>query len=161
MLTVTIASRAEEIFLSQKETQILKQRILFLLLNLYQQGYKHFYTNAAWGVPLWSAELLIQLKKIYPDIFLHLALPHPRQAEKWQVSMKKRYMKVKLFADTVRYISRPDDPESFQKADKFMIAQSDLLLFYGKQGFLNYGSQHCSTGIEIYAKTRYTPVRYI
>jgi len=160
-MTVTIASRAEEIFLSRKEIQILRQRILLLLINLYQQGYRDFYTNAAWGVPLWSAELLLLLRKIHPDIALHLALPHSGQADKWQLSMKKRYLRVKLLADTVQYLSFPDDPESFQKADKFMIIQSDLLLFYGKQGFLNYSPQYFSTGIEIYARTQYIPVRYI
>lgn len=160
-MTVTIASRAEEIFLSQKEAQILKQRILFLLLNLYQQGYRHFYTNGAWGVPLWSAEMICILKKTYPDIFLHLVLPHEHQADKWQISMKKRYHKIKLSADTIQYSSVFDDDKSFQKADQFMIDQSDLLLFYGKQGFLNYSPQYCSTGIEIYAKKNYIPVRYI
>lgn len=160
-LTVTIASRAEELFLSQKEMQILRQRILFLILNLYQQGYRDFYTNGAWGVPLWSAELLCILKKSYPELSLHLVLPHEHQADQWLMPMKKRYQKIKLFADTIQYISVSGDRHSFQKADRFMIDQSDLLLFYGKQEFLNYSPQYCSTGIEIYAKSNYTPIRYI
>ncbi|MBE6875507.1 MAG: DUF1273 domain-containing protein [Ruminococcus sp.] len=160
-MKVTIASRAEEVFLSSTEAKILQQRILFLLLYLYQQGYTEFYTNCAWGVPLWSAELISRMKGNYPDILLHLALPHEKQAEKWIFSMKKHYLKIQNFADTIKYLSSPDDRQSFQKADRFMIQNSDLLLFYGTQGFLNYAPRYRETIIETYAKFQNIPVRYI
>ena len=160
-MKAAIASGAEEIFLSDTEMQILRQRILFLLLHLYQQNYTEFYTNCAWGIPLWSAELISVMKKTYPDILLHLALPHEKQAEKWPFSMKKRYLHVQKSADTVSYLSAPDDRQTFQKADRFMIQNNDLLLFYGKQGFLNYARQYRETTIDTYAKFKNIPIRYI
>lgn len=160
-MNVTIASRAEELFLSEQEMQILRQRILLLLLNLYQQGYTDFYTNAAWGVPLWSAELVRLIRTRYPEISLHLALPHQKQTDRWNFSMKTRYISMMVSANTVQYISTPDDIQSFQKTDRFMIEHSDLLLYYGKQGFLHYSAQHQNTIIEAYARTKNIPIRYI
>ncbi|MBR0483901.1 MAG: DUF1273 family protein [Oscillospiraceae bacterium] len=160
-MKATIASGAEEIFLSDTQIQILQQRILFLILHLYQQNYTEFYTNCAWGVPLWSAELISGIKKAHPDILLHLVLPHEKQAEKWPLSMKKRYLKIQASADTAEFLSFPDDRQSFLKADRFMIQNSHLLLFYGKQGFLNYAPQYRETSIETYAKYLNIPIRYI
>ena len=160
-MKATIASRAEEIFLSDTEMQILQQKVLFLLLVLYQQGYTEFYTNCAWGIPLWSAELISRMKRTYPDMRLHLALPHEKQAEHWTAPMKKRYLQVQQSADTIEYLSSPDDRRSFQETDKFMTEHSDLLLYYGKQGFLNYPSQSQMMDIEFYARFRNIPIRYI
>lgn len=150
-MTVTIASRAEEIFLNDKEIQVLRQRILLLLLNLQKQNYTEFYTNCAWGVPLWSAELVLLMKKYFPELSLHLAIPHEDQVKRWSRTMQKRYFYVRKSADTVIYISLPDDRNSYSKTDKFMLDHSQLLLFYGKQGFLNYSPQYDSSFIENYA----------
>ncbi len=160
-MTVTIASKAEEIFLSSKETQILRQRILLLLLNLIKQDYRDFYTNCAWGVPLWTAELVGLLKQNNPEIALHLALPHERQDVMWKDSMKKRYLKVKLQADTVTYVSTPEDGFSFRKTAEFMTNQSDLLLFYGNQGYFTYPFRNRMDIIEILARKKHIPIRYI
>ena len=75
--------------------------------------------------------------------------------------MKKRYLKIQNSADTIQYLSSPDDRQSFQKADRFMIQNSDLLLFYGTQGFLNYTPRYRETIIETYAKFKNIPVHYI
>lgn len=160
-MTASIASRAEEIFLSAIETKILQQRILLLLLNLHQQGYTDFYTNCAWGVPLWSAECVWLMKSRYPEISLHLAIPHKQQAQHWEYASKKRYLQITRLADTIHYISSPDDIQSFLKTDRFMMEHSDLLLYYGKQGFLEYATRHQNALIEAYAHTHHIPIRYI
>ena len=160
-MTCAIASRAEEIFLSEKETQILRQRILLLLLNAVKQGYTNFKILPAWGVPLWSAEWLCILKKQNPSLKLSLILPHERQAEKWEYSQKKRFYRVLDLADVVVSASVSSDKESFMKAYRMMLNFSDLLLLYGKQGFLNYQDNTQESFVEMYADERQIPIRYI
>lgn len=131
-MTCTIASSGEEVFLSETEKQILKQRIAMLLLHLHKQGYQDFYVNCNYGIPLWTAELICKMKGHF-QIRLHIAAPHEEQCIHWIEAHRNRYMAIHEKADTVKFVSRPDDPDCYQSADEYMTECSNLVMFYGAQ----------------------------
>lgn len=131
-MTCTIVSSGEEVYLNETEKQIVKQRITMLLLHLLRQGYSDFYVNCNYGVPMWTAEILCNVRK-HHALKLHIAAPHEEQCAHWIEQHRKIYMALHEQADTVTYVSSPDDPESYLCADEYMADRSDLILVYNTQ----------------------------
>lgn len=127
-----IASSGEEVYLSSAEAQVLKQRMFLVLLSLFRQGYTDFYVNCNYGVPMWAAEMLCKMKMRFP-IRVHIAAPHEQQCEHWLEHHRERYMAVHEKADTVTFVSKPDDSDSYRRADEYMAERSNLLLVYDTQ----------------------------
>lgn len=151
-MTCTIASSGEEVLLSGKEQQILKQRLAMLLLALYKQGYQDFYVNCNYGIPLWAAELICKMKEQLP-IRLHIAAPHEEQCSHWLEAHRNRYMAVHEKADTVMFVSHPDVSDSSQQADEYMVERSNLVIVYETKGHTLY--------IEEYAADLGVPVHHL
>lgn len=131
-MTCTIASSGEEIYLSETEIQILRQRLIMILLSLLRRGYTDFYVNCNYGVPLWTAEGICKLKKSFP-IRLHIASPHEEQCTHWIEKHRERCLAIHENADTVEFVSYPDDPSSYRRADEYMVERSSLVLVYDTQ----------------------------
>lgn len=148
----TIASSGEEVFLGENEQKILKQRIALILLYLQKQGYQDFFVNCNYGIPLWTAELICTLKEQL-SIRLHIVAPHEEQCSHWFEAHRNRYMAVHEKADTIKFVSRPDEPDSYQSADEYMAERSELVLIYEAQASMLY--------IEEYANDLGVPVQRI
>lgn len=148
----TIASSGEEVFLGENEQKILKQRIALILLYLQKQGYQDFFVNCNYGIPLWTAELICTLKEQLP-IKLHIVAPHEEQCSHWFETHRNRYMAVHEKADTIKFVSHPDEPDSYQSADEYMAERSELVLIYEAQDSMLY--------IEEYANDLGVPVQRI
>ena len=69
-----------------KET--LKKQIISLITD---ENVTHFISGMALGVDMYAAEIVLELKKTYPDITLESAIPCETQAAKWNAAMRERY----------------------------------------------------------------------
>ncbi|MBQ8928734.1 MAG: DUF1273 family protein [Oscillospiraceae bacterium] len=136
-MTAAVASCGEELFLNDTQAQIVQQRIALLLLALHKEGYTDFCVNASAGIPLWTARIVMRMKKRFP-VRLHLVCPHEEQARRWTEGLRNEYYSVHAQADSVTFAAPPDDPESYHRADEAMLSRSTLLLFYDKQGYVQY-----------------------
>lgn len=143
MITCTIASSGEEVFLSPEEQQILKQRLALIILHQHSLGCDDFYVNCNYGVPLWAAELICRFKK-HMHINLHISVPHEKQSRCWEEEHREQHLHVHRMADTIAIVSFPHDPDSDRRADEFMVENSTFLLMYG--------DPDAETYIEEYAK---------
>ena len=68
--------------------EILKKQIVSLITD---ESVTHFISGMALGVDMYAAEIVLELKKTYPDITLESAIPCETQAAKWNAAMRERY----------------------------------------------------------------------
>ena len=70
-----------------KET--LKKQIISLITD---ENVTHFISGMALGVDMYAAEIVLELKKTYPDITLESAIPCETQAAKWKCSNARKVL---------------------------------------------------------------------
>lgn len=156
-MTCTILSAGEEL-LSENKNEYEKPYIqiqaeLYVLLDgLYAQGYRSFYLNCEYGIPLWAAEIILAMKRLRGDVELHIVMPFEEQAVRWQEDIRNRYFRVHERADSVTMASRQFHPDCYSQAERLMIDKSDLLVICGSEGALPGAGQ--------YARSQETEVFY-
>ena len=92
----------------QSEKNKIKQRVMTLCNELIEKhGVLHFIAGGALGFDTLAALSVIELKKTYPDIRLHLFLPCTDQHSRWTAYQKQIWKSIKLAADDYRYITNP------------------------------------------------------
>lgn len=109
----------------------IKLNLMQTLCKFIGQGINVFYINCEFGVPLWSAEILTDLKKTY-KIEVNIVIPFEEQATKWTSNWRDRYYRVHSLADNVTLINYHCKPNSNIEADTYMIDNSHYLIYIGK-----------------------------
>ena len=104
-----------------------------------QQGYTIFISGMALGFDMICAELVLELKKKYPNIKLICALPCKDQYAIWKdKSQQDRYKKILKKADSVRclYERYDDNTNCNLERNDYMLNNSSMViaLFNGKRG---------------------------
>ena len=123
----------EKLNISEQEA---KRLLTIAIRNAIFAGYRTFITGMAKGIDIWSAEIVLEFKKDYPDIRLVCALPYPTFYNNRNKEEKMRYQYVLEHSD-FRHISFPYcDPRSYQSRNMWMIDNSNLLIaaFTGEPG---------------------------
>ncbi|MGM9937012.1 MAG: SLOG family protein [Candidatus Ornithomonoglobus sp.] len=69
-----------------------------------KHGVRHFISGAAMGYDTLASNVVLDLKKDYPDIMLHLYLPCHDQSQRWKPAYKAEWDKLILRADEKKYI---------------------------------------------------------
>ena len=93
-----------------------------------KDGFDYFISGGAIGADQDFAEIVIKLKKYYPQIRLEVAVPCPDQDLKWCDSDKKRYNHILKQADFVNFLSSSYTPRCMQDRNEYMADKCDLLL---------------------------------
>lgn len=101
-----------------------------------QMGYRIFITGMALGFDMICAELVLELKKQYPEIQLIGALPCKGQEKLWKADSQKRYHKLLKKLDKAVYISEEYTKECMLQRNDYMINNSSMViaLFNGMSG---------------------------
>lgn len=104
---------------------VLKEQIIKLIEI---HNVKRFISGLALGVDQFAAEIVIDLKKEYPDIILEAALPCLYQSVKWSQKQRERYDNIlsKCDAKTVRTSGYTNDCMMNRK--QYMVDHSDIVL---------------------------------
>ena len=136
-MTCTIVSTGEELNLVCKNEHEppypeIKARLHEKIWTLYCKGYKRFWVNCEYGVPLWCAEIIIALH-LYNDIELNIAMPYEEQSTNWVEEHRERFFAAHAEADHVKIISPHCTEDCYERADEYMIDNSDLLLVVGSK----------------------------
>lgn len=98
------------------------------LEELISDGYRHFICGLSQGVDTYMAELVLELKEKYHDIYLECALPNERQPNFWLECDRNRYYRILEHCDKEIYVSHTLSPKSFTARNAYMIYKSDYLL---------------------------------
>lgn len=92
------------------------------------KGIKFFISGGALGTDLWSAEIILKLKKEY-QIKLFIAQPFPSQSSKWTQEQIIKYNEILSQADKVIVVSPdPFSSAKMMKRNRFMIDRSDWVI---------------------------------
>lgn len=65
------------------------------------EGYFTYQTGMAMGADIWAAEIVLKLKKEFPDVRLVCCLPCETQADTWPNSLRETYFDTLAAADEV------------------------------------------------------------
>ncbi|WP_017727904.1 DUF1273 domain-containing protein [Halalkalibacterium ligniniphilum] len=106
------------------------------LIPLIEEETEWFVISGQIGVELWVAEVVLQLKEIYPDIKLAVLTPFLKQEENWQEQTKEYYQHILSQADFVESITkRPYESRAqLRLKNEFIISKTDgLLLLYDEE----------------------------
>jgi uncharacterized phage-like protein YoqJ len=136
---------------------LLRQEIETAIRN----GYDYFITGMALGVDMWSAEEVLQLRRIYPHIRLEAAIPCLNQERTWPFSSQQRYRNILNQVNTIHYVSRETyKPYLMLQRDEYMVDKSSLLIavFDGSKGGTKHTFDYALTkGISI---VRINPISF-
>ena len=107
-----------------------------LLYNTVEQlileGYRYFISGMAQGVDLDFAETVVQLKdNVYIctyDIKLEAALPFTEHSHDWEEKFLIKHWFLLDYCDKVKIVSPNFHKGCFQKRNKYMVDNSDLVL---------------------------------
>lgn len=102
------------------------ERMIKGLIN--KKNVVHFITGMALGVDMWAAEIILELKTIYPYISLDAALPCKSQSYYWSKLSKERYKKLLQLCDTVTIIQEHYTADCMMKRNMYMVDNSSYVI---------------------------------
>lgn len=125
-----------------------RQKVKQEIENACNNGYITFISGMALGFDIMCAEIVIELKKTYPQIKLQCALPCMTQDSVWKDTQKKRYHKVLEQADEIWCENETYTANCMLERNEYMINNSSLCiaLYDGKGGgtkqTIDYAESH-------------------
>ena len=123
--------------IANKTKEPLRNRVRECCIDLIENhNVTDFIAGGALGFDTLVAMVVLDLKKDYPDIKLHMYFPCTDQSAKWKDSDKKMWDNVKLTADDYRYISdMPYVTGCMQLRNKAMVNDSAYGIAYCTRSF--------------------------
>lgn len=107
----------------------IKSQLKRLIIDLIKQkNVTHFISGMALGVDTWAAELVIELKKEYPNITLEAAIPCRSQSDRWNEAAIERYNRLLLMCDKLNLISEQYTADCMMKRNMYMVDNSDYIV---------------------------------
>lgn len=115
------------------EKDITEKKIKNEIENLIKKGVEIFYNGVAVGFDLFSAKILLKLKKKYPFVKLVACVPCYHQEKNYPRLEKEIYAEIIKKADEVITLSPYYFKGCMQARDKYMADRADVLLAYCKK----------------------------
>lgn len=115
---------------------IIQKAVVKELTSLMDEGLEWIVVSGQWGVELWAAEAVLDLKGTYPHLKLAVITPFLEQEEHWSEEKQEWYRSLLRRADYVNSVtkSKYDGPWQFRAKDQFLLRNTDgLLLLYDEE----------------------------
>lgn len=93
-----------------------------------EQHAERFISGMALGTDMYAAEIVLDLKKIFPGIVLECAIPCETQAVKWPEATRERYFDIVSKCDIETMLQRPYTPDCMHRRNRYMVEQADYLI---------------------------------
>ncbi|MDE5859183.1 MAG: DUF1273 domain-containing protein [Oscillospiraceae bacterium] len=130
----------------------IKKKLHDIVIQAYCEGYDEFFVNCEYGIPLWTAEIICEMKR-YVGIKLRVVAPHEEHCRGWSGERQDRYYAVQVQADSFEYACIDYEERCYETAEEIMLDKSDRLIVFGKRSDKPYSAE--------YAKKRRIPTRFI
>ncbi|MFS0781432.1 DUF1273 domain-containing protein [Bacillus sp. 1P06AnD] len=118
------------------EVAIIKKALYNRIGQLAEEGLEWVLISGQLGVELWSAEVAISLRNVYPDLKVGVLTPFLNQDSNWNEKNKEYYEYIMAEADLVDSISKKgyESPQQFKNRDQFLLHKSDgILIVYDEE----------------------------
>lgn len=106
----------------------LKQTLRGEIEKCIKEGYTIFVSGMALGVDSFAAEIVLEMKKLYPLISLEAAIPCEHQSDRWNMADRNRYNALLSQCDTKTYVGREYTDDCMIKRNRYMVDKADLLI---------------------------------
>lgn len=113
--------------------EIIKKAIKRQIVSLVEDGLEWVIVSGQWGVELWAAEAVLELKDTCENLQLAIITPFLEQDENWSEEKKGYYRSILQKADYVNSVtkSKYDGPWQFKEKNKFLLRNTEgLILLY-------------------------------
>ncbi len=115
------------------ETQQLSQldtRLEQTLRHLIENGYSVFVCGGAIGFDLLAARAVLNLKREFPHIRLHMALPCRDQCKYWTGAQKSIYQAILDQSDAVCYTQEFYSAGCMHKRNRYLVEKASCMVAY-------------------------------
>ncbi len=112
------------------------------------QGKKTFVCGMARGIDLWAGQVVIEKKRVYPDIKLICATPYVGFERRWDICWQQLYAFISTHADYRVATSKRYDPSCFQRRNEWMVNHSSMVIAAyngecgGTRNTIKYAREH-------------------
>lgn len=103
----------------------LRKQIISLIVN---ENVTHFISGMALGIDMYAAEIVLDLKKVYPDITLECAIPCKSQPDRWGEAMRRRYYNIIARCDKETILQAEYTPDCMDKRNRYMADHADFMI---------------------------------
>ncbi len=99
-------------------------------------GFITFISGMAKGVDIWAAELVLEHRRLMPNINLICAVPYAGFGLHWKDNWTKRFKDVLCAADHVQYVCEAYSRSVYQCRNEWMVDHASLLIaaYTGEKG---------------------------
>ncbi len=116
---------------NHEDSTKIKKLLRKKLKDLIEDGTTYFYCGMELGVELWAGEILLDLKKTYPDITIHSVIASEHRADDWSDEDRERYFdEVLPNCDEETYASCQNDEEAIPYRNKYLTTLADVFLIF-------------------------------
>ena len=107
----------------------LKEKLRSLIIRMIEEeGVTHFISGMAQGVDMYAAEIVVELKKQYPQITLECAIPYERQAVRWPEALRNRYFSIAERCDKETMLQTHYTQDCLRNRNRYMVEHADMVL---------------------------------
>lgn len=97
-------------------------------LSAYHKGYRHFIVGMALGCDTHMMDVLLQLRRNYPDITIEAAIPCQEQAKRWSDAQQHRHATLVDQCDYETMVQHHYSYGCMQRRDRYMVDRSSLII---------------------------------
>ena len=119
----------------------IREKVITMIKNLYEEGFREFYSGMAEGFDMIAAEAVLQLKEQYEDMTLAAAIPFRAQAEWFDPQDQLLYRELLKKADRVVMLSEKYYRGCYLRRDTYMVSRASLVIAYW-DNVCNGGTYH-------------------
>ena len=102
----------------------IREKVITMIKNLYEEGFREFYSGMAEGFDMIAAEAVLQLKEQYEDMTLAAAIPFRAQAEWFDPQDQLLYRELLKKADRVVMLSEKYYRGCYLRRDTYMVSRA-------------------------------------
>lgn len=107
----------------------IKSQLKRLVIGLIEKkNVTHFISGVALGIDTWAAEIVLELKKEYPNITLETAIPCRSQADRWNAAAKERYNQILSLCDNITYVNEEYTKNCMMERNMYMVDNSNYIV---------------------------------
>lgn len=117
-------------FLPPEKVDDIRLALEDIVSELCKRGCSRFISGGAIGFDMMSAEIVLKLKKTFPEIMLVMALPCRDQHIKWGKADRLRYESLISRADRVIYLCESYVTGCMHLRNKYMVDNAELCVAY-------------------------------
>ena len=118
--------------IAREDAPALHDDLRSILKTFIEGGITRFIAGGAIGFDTLAAKEVLALRRIYPDVWLHLVLPCRDQAKRWTTVQKQEYEKILAAADSHEFLFDSYVQGCMQIRNRAMVDQSNVLIAYYK-----------------------------